>query len=95
MNSTAFGNGTLNVYGVPHADVYLRYLKESIAGLASIYARGKTVITRPDLHYIVIRRRASGHGHVAVYNFDDNEVHILHIFHTAQDWQTKLIEEKS
>jgi plasmid stabilization system protein ParE len=81
-------------YGVPHADAYLRYLKESIAGLASSYARGKRVSTRPDLRYVVIRRRTSGHGHVAVYNFDDRDVHILHVFHTAQDWQTKLIEEK-
>ncbi|MGD0461685.1 MAG: type II toxin-antitoxin system RelE/ParE family toxin [Tepidisphaeraceae bacterium] len=81
-------------YGVTHADAYLRYLKESIADLANSYARGKTVSTRPDLHYVVIRRKASGHGHVAVYNFDDREVHILHVFHTAQDWQTKLIEEK-
>lgn len=35
-------------YSVPHADAYLRYLKESIAGLASSYARGKKVSTRPD-----------------------------------------------
>ena len=81
-------------YSVPHADAYLRYLKESIADLANSYARGKTVSTRPDLHYFVIRRRTSGHGHIAVYNFDHKEVHILHVFHTAQDWQTKLIEEK-
>ena len=64
-----------------------------IADLANSYARGKTVSARPDLHYVVIRRRTRGHGHVAVYNFDDKEVHVLHIFHTAQDWQTKLIRE--
>ena len=81
-------------YSVPHADAYLRFLKESIAGLASSYARGKAVSTRPDLRYMVIRRRTGGHGHVAVYNFNDAEVHILHVFHTAQDWQAKLIEEK-
>ncbi len=81
-------------YSVPHADAYLRFLQESIAGLASSYARGKAVSTRPDLHYFVIRRTKRGHGHVAVYNFNDAEVHILHVFHTAQDWQTKLFEEK-
>jgi len=80
-------------YGAPHADTYLQYLKESIAGLASGYARGKTVSTRPDLHYVVIRRRAGGHGHIAVYKFDERNVHVLHIFHSAQDWQTKLKEE--
>jgi plasmid stabilization system protein ParE len=80
-------------YGAAHADAYLRFLKESIAGLGINYVRGKKVSARPGLRYLVIRRRAGGHGHVAVYNFDETEVHILHVFHTAQDWQTKLIEE--
>jgi len=61
--------------------------------LASNYAKGKPVGTRPDLRYIIIRRRAKGHGHVAVYNFDEKEVRVLHIFHTAQDWQTKLADK--
>jgi len=54
-----------------HADAYLHYLKECIAGLASSYARGKTVSTRPDLRYVIIRRRAGRHGHVAVYNSNE------------------------
>lgn len=81
-------------YSPPHADAYLDFLKERIADLANSDIKGNTVSTRPDLRYVVMRRRATGHGHVAVYNFDDKEVHILHVFHTAQDWQTKLTEEK-
>jgi plasmid stabilization system protein ParE len=80
-------------HGVPHADGYLRYLKENIDALARDYAKGKAVGGRPDLRYILIRRRAKGHGHVAVYQFDDLGVQVLHIFHTAQDWQTKLADE--
>jgi plasmid stabilization system protein ParE len=79
-------------YGASHADDYLRYLTESIADLATHYDRGKLVPGRPDLRYVIIRRRAKGHGHVAVYNYDDEEVHVLHVFHTAQDWQTKLAD---
>ncbi len=80
-------------YSASHADSYLRYLTESIADLSSSYARGKVVATRPDLRYIIIRRRSKGHGHVAVYNFDEKEVHLLHIFHTAQDWQKTLVDK--
>ncbi len=58
-------------YGVSHADVYLHYLKQCIADLAVSYARGKTVGTRPDLRYVIMRQRAGGHGHVAVCNFND------------------------
>jgi len=77
-------------YGVPHADEYLRYLKDGIDGLATGYTKGKTVGGRPDLRYVLLRRRAKGHGHVAVYSFDEKEVQVLHIFHTAQDWQREL-----
>jgi plasmid stabilization system protein ParE len=77
-------------YGVPHADNYLRYLKAAIDGLASSYAKGNAVGVRPDLRYILIRRRAKGHGHVVVYQVDREAVHVLHIFHTAQDWKTTL-----
>jgi len=80
-------------YSVSHADAYLRFLEENIANLANNYATGKMVATRAKLHYIIIRRRAKGHGHLAVYSYNDKEVRILHVFHTAQDWQSKLIEE--
>ena len=35
------------------------------------------------------------HGHIAVYRVDADAVSILHVFHTAQDWQAKLAEERS
>ncbi len=76
-------------YGASHADIYLDFLKEGIADLANSYSEGKTVSTRPDLRYTVIRRRSSGH----VYNFYDKEVHLLHVFRTAQNRQAKLVEE--
>jgi plasmid stabilization system protein ParE len=77
-------------YGVPHADKYLRFLADQIAALANNFDRGKRVSTRPDLRYLLIRRRSSGHGHIAVYSHDATEVLILHVFHSAQDWQKKI-----
>ena len=80
-------------YGVVHADKYLGFLTDAIAKLASMHERGRAVPSRPDLRYIIVRRRAKGHGHVAVYNYDDRELHLLHVFHTAQNWQAQLAEE--
>jgi plasmid stabilization system protein ParE len=80
-------------YGVDHADDYLRFLNDGIEDLSRSYARGKMIRTRPDLHYRLIKRRAGGHGHVVVYSFNDQQVFVLHIFHSAQDWQQKLADE--
>jgi plasmid stabilization system protein ParE len=80
-------------YSPLHADTYVRYLKGRIYDLSWLYMQGKTVIGRPNLRYIIIRRKAKGHGHLAVYRVDDQEVNVLHVFHSAQDWQAKLAGE--
>lgn len=80
-------------YSVPHADEYLRFLKTAIDDLAETHTQGRAVSTRLELKYVLMRRKARRHGHVAVYTVDDNAVNILHVFHTAQNWRTKLTEE--
>jgi plasmid stabilization system protein ParE len=80
-------------YDVTHADKYLAFLTDHIEALADNYARGKIVRSRPELRYLLIRRRPSGHGHIAVYSFDADEVYILHVFHSAQDWQGRVARE--
>jgi plasmid stabilization system protein ParE len=79
-------------FGEIQADAYLAFLKGRISRLARRYSTGMKVAHRPDLHYVIVRRRASGHGHVVVYHFDDKQVDVLHLFHTAQDWESKLAE---
>lgn len=80
-------------YSPPHADSYHRFLKERVYGLARIHGLGKPVSGRPDLRYVIIRRKAKGHGHIVVYRVSTAAVEILHIFHTAQDWQTQLAKD--
>ena len=93
MNSTIIWRWNEDHYSTPHADAYVRFLKHSIDQLATNYSRGQKTGPRSDLRYIIIRRKAGGHGHIAVYAFDSKEVNVLHVFHTAQDWRAKLIEE--
>ena len=77
-------------YSTSHADRYVDSLKLVIFGLGRSYWRGKPVSSRPDLRYILVRRKRKSHGHVAVYRINGPTVEVLHVFHTAQDWQRKL-----
>lgn len=77
-------------YSATHADQYLSYLRQGIEALCKNYAKGRQVPSRSDLMYLQIRKRSSGPGHVVVYYFDEKLVYVLNVFHTAQDWSTKL-----
>lgn len=55
-------------YGADHADRYIEFLRTQTQNLATTYALGRPVPTRPSYRYVLIRRRRrQGHGHVAVY----------------------------
>ena len=77
-------------YSPQHADTYIRFLRDRIDELAACYGLGKVVRDRPELRYVIIRRKPNGHGHIAVYRVTSQAVEVLHIFHTAQNWQTRL-----
>lgn len=80
-------------YSPEHADLYVDFLKQIILGLDRAYSNGKSVTTRPDLRYVLVRRKPKGYGHLVVYRAGEKTVDVLHVFHTAQDWQTMLIDE--
>jgi len=80
-------------YGESHANTYLAFVRQQIYGLDERYHRGRAVAGRPDLRYLLIRRKARGYGHVVVYRLTDASVEVLHVFHSAQDWQSRLEEE--
>jgi plasmid stabilization system protein ParE len=82
-------------YGRDHAARYVDFLRRHIDALGESYVRGRVVESRPKLRYIRISRRSRGHGHIAVYRVDADKVNILHIFHTAQNWQAQVAEEHS
>jgi len=77
-------------YGGDHADQYIRFIREEADKLATDYGRGRQVPSRPDMHYVTIKRSRRGHGHIAVYEIVADAVTILDFFHTAQDWQNRL-----
>jgi plasmid stabilization system protein ParE len=87
------GDWNARTYGPDHAYRYVTFLRAETAKLATLYFAGKPVPSRSKLSYITIRKRRRGHGHIAVYQVIGEVVYVLTYYHTAQDWQTKLIEE--
>jgi plasmid stabilization system protein ParE len=80
-------------YGLDHADDYTSFLERRIDALEHEYERGIRVASRPEFRFVLIRRRSRRRGHLAVYRIKQNRIDILHIFHSAEDWQAKLAEE--
>ncbi len=76
-------------YGREHAAKYVAFLDRHIEQLAANPQLGRIVPARPDLHYLPITLTQPGDGHVVVYSADEQLINILHIFHTAQDRETK------
>jgi len=83
----------LNRYGLEHADAYLAFLKTAIDKLDRTYSEGKIVPSRKGYRYVNLRKKNRGQGHVAVYRFNDVIVEILHVFHSAQNWQTHVSDD--
>jgi plasmid stabilization system protein ParE len=77
-------------YGRERAVRYFDFLDQHVMELSVDPLKGRPVPGRQDLRYLPMKRRSRGHGHLAVYRTGEDAVHILHIFHTAQDWQKFL-----
>lgn len=77
-------------YSGEHATDYIHFLQGRIATLATEHAAGKIVDADPTFRYVTMKRSSRGDGHVAVYRMKGKTVRILRIFHTKQDWQSKL-----
>jgi plasmid stabilization system protein ParE len=87
-------NWNANRYGENHADRYIAFLIATTEKLVDDPSVGKPISKVPTMHYITIRRSRKGHGHVAVYEIVDGVIQVVDFFHTAQDWQSKLIDEE-
>ncbi|MGC4006314.1 MAG: type II toxin-antitoxin system RelE/ParE family toxin [Pirellulales bacterium] len=82
-------------YGAEHARRYLDFLRSRIHLLETQPERGTVTPGCDDLRYLVMRRHARGFGHIAVYEILVDDIMILHVFHTSEDWSERLREERS
>ena len=78
--------------GARQAERYEQFLRKKIAGLAISYSLGSAVSDDPSMRYVLMKPRTGGDGHIAIYSvdFEAKVVEVLHVFHTKQDWQSKI-----
>jgi plasmid stabilization system protein ParE len=78
--------------GFDQAVAYRKFLLSEIESLQQDPKRGVPLEADPNLRFLLIKWSANGHGHVAVYRFAEvsSTITIAHIFHTRQNWRTKL-----
>ncbi|MEQ1934287.1 MAG: type II toxin-antitoxin system RelE/ParE family toxin [Fimbriimonadaceae bacterium] len=74
-------------YGERRADKYISFLESEIQRIASQPTIGTLVPEVPGLRRHLAKRRARGHGHIIFYRIVDEQLQVIHIFHTAQDWR--------
>jgi plasmid stabilization system protein ParE len=75
--------------GQKPADSYDVFLANRIQKLATNYPLAKAVEDKPGLFYALAQRRSKSDGHVIVFSIG-NAIDVLHVFHTKQDWPSKL-----
>lgn len=80
-------------YSEEHAEQYVKFLEDHIESLSTDRSRERQVISRPNVNYILMQRKSKRHGHVAVYRIFGGQIEILHVFHSAQDWQAKIAND--
>ena len=76
-----------------HADRYIAFLRYGLDHLTTDHRQGKPVPGSPTTRYVIFRRRLKGHGHVAVYEFVNETIYVVNLYHTAQDWPTRLAHD--
>jgi plasmid stabilization system protein ParE len=77
-------------YGESRADSYMAFLEKEIVRLSHSPRLGVDVPEYRGLRRRLVKRRSRGHGHIVFYRVQESHLVVVHIFHTAQDWQSKL-----
>jgi plasmid stabilization system protein ParE len=76
-------------YGESRADGYLQFLFDCLEGAAEGRWPMRKISEDPPL-YAVMMRPGRGHGHIAFVQLVEDQMTVLNIFHTAQNWQDWL-----
>ncbi len=72
-----------DTYGITHANEYEAYLYSRIHTLQINPNSGRPALDRPGYRYLIMKKRARGHGHAAYYRVDGDTIWIVRILHTA------------
>lgn len=83
-------------YNPQHANDYEDSLVRDIDALEYEPTLGRPLEGHPGLRSLTLKRSLQGHGHIVIYRVDEaaQTIRVLHVYHTAQDWQGRLRRER-
>ena len=79
--------------GERQADAYDRFLDGRLAQLGRQPFSGEAIPELQGIRRLLMQRRASSQGHIAIYRVMEDSVEVLLIYHTSQDWQSYIRRE--
>lgn len=77
-------------YGVRRADRYLAFIETEITHLSQSPETGTVVDGYPRLRKHLAKRKTRGHGHIIFYETLGDQLVIITILHSAQDWSSRI-----
>jgi len=82
-------------YDSIHASAYVRFLLREAERLCRKKDAGQPIEGFPHWRQLFVRQSNKGHGYVVVFRKAEQLIEILHFYHSAQDWQQRLLDETS
>ena len=73
-------------YSEEHADKYVRFVLTEISSLTQKPFQGVVLRDRNEIRRLLVRKGKKGHGHLAFYRLSAEEIEVIRVLHTAQDW---------
>lgn len=90
LNMLAIWDWNAVKYGVRRADRYLAFIEAEITQLAGSPETGPFVEGFPRLRKHLAKRKTRGHGHIIFYETRGDQLVIITILHSAQDWSSRI-----
>ncbi len=82
-------------YDAVHASSYIHFLLREAERLCRKKDAGELVEDFPGLRRLFVRQIQKGHGYIVVFRKSTQNIEIVHFYHSAQDWQQRLLDEAS
>jgi len=86
----AIWSWTAELYSERRADRYVEKLLEYVELISENPGAGSPVPEFPGVRRSLYRPRRARFGHIIFFRAVEKELQILHFFHTAQDWQSRM-----
>lgn len=81
---------TATQFSEKQADAYIHFLEIELGKIALTPELGSVLPEYPNVRRKLVKKRSGGHGQILFYRVSEARLELLHIFHMAQDWQSKL-----